>query len=249
MTSKKKERADVLLVRLGLAETQAKAASLIMAGNVLLGTKRIDKAGETLPSDAVLTLKEPPHPWVSRGGLKLVKGLKVLEMSVSGFICLDIGSSTGGFTDVLLTNGAEKVYAVDVGYGILAEKLRQNPKVVLLERTNARHLTEEQIKDPIDLLVCDASFIGLRTVLPAPMEFVRENGYMIALVKPQFEAEKRFLANGIVTDENVRKDVCESLSDWVNAHGSWKVLNIVESPITGAEGNVEYLLIARKTPS
>ena len=241
-----KKRADVLLVEQGLAENAAKAQALIMAGSVLAGTKRIDHAGDMLKPDTVLTVKGKPFPWVSRGGLKLVKGLDESGIDPTGFVCIDVGCSTGGFTDVLLARGAAKVYAVDVGYGQFAQKLRVDPRVVLLERTNARHLTAEHIPEPVDLTVCDASFIRLENVLPVPLSFAKKSGaHLIALIKPQFEVEKYQVGeNGVVRDPELHRAVCARVREWVDGLAGWTVKGICQSPIKGPEGNIEFLIYA-----
>lgn len=242
-----KKRADSLLVEQGLAENAAKAQALIMAGVVLAGTRRIDKAGEMLKPDTVLTVKGKDFPWVSRGGLKLVKGLDESGIDPAGLVCLDVGCSTGGFTDVLLSRGAARVYAVDVGYGQLAQKLRVDERVVVLERTNARYLTAEQIPEPVDLIVCDASFIRLETVLPAPLSFAKKSGaHLIALIKPQFEVEKYQVGeNGVVRDPALHRSVCGHVREWLEALPGWTVQGICQSPIKGPEGNIEFLIAAR----
>jgi 23S rRNA (cytidine1920-2'-O)/16S rRNA (cytidine1409-2'-O)-methyltransferase len=243
-----KKRLDQLLVERGLVETRSKAQAYIMAGNVFSGEQRLDKPGMACKEDISLTLRGQPHPWVSRGGLKLEKGLAEFEIDVTGFIGVDVGASTGGFTDVLLQNGAAKVYAVDVGQGQLDWKLRNDDRVVVMEKTNARHLTEEQIPDAIDIVVCDASFIGLRTVLPASMERVKAGGYLIALIKPQFEVGKeRVGKKGVVREPELHQEVCDTISDWLSNLPGWEVLGITKSPITGPEGNVEFLICGRKT--
>jgi 23S rRNA (cytidine1920-2'-O)/16S rRNA (cytidine1409-2'-O)-methyltransferase len=183
-----RRRADQLLVERGLVESRARAQALIMAGLVFMDTRRVAKAGDMLSEDAALTLKGQDHPWVSRGGLKLAHALAEFELSPAGRICLDVGASTGGFTDVLLAAGAARVYAVDVGHGQLAWKLRSDPRVVVRERVNARHLTSEQVREPVEALVCDASFIGLQTLLPAPLALCVSGAWAVALIKPQFEA-------------------------------------------------------------
>ena len=185
---------------------------------------------------------------VSSGGLKLEKGLSHFELDVTGFIGVDVGSSTGGFTDVLLQNGAAKVFSVDVGQGQLDWKLRNDDRVVVMEKTNARHLTEEHIPDPIDIVVCDASFIGLRTVLPASLERVKPGGYVIALIKPQFEVGKeRVGKKGVVREPELHQEVCDTISEWLGNLPGWDVLGIATSPITGPEGNVEFLIGGRKS--
>lgn len=242
-----KTRLDRLLVERGLAETPAKAQALILAGRVFAAERKLDKAGDQVAADLEITVRQPEHPWVSRGGLKLVRGLEHFAIDPAGCTCVDVGASTGGFTDVLLTRGARKVYAVDVGYGQLAQKLRDDARVVVLERTNARHLTRTEIPDPVELIVCDASFIGLRTVLPAAMALAAPGANMIALIKPQFEADKSKIgAKGVVRDPAVHAEVCETISAWLAAQAGWKVLGVVPSPITGPEGNVEFLVGAAR---
>lgn len=241
-----KKRADSLLVEQGLAENAAKAQALIMAGVVLAGTRRIDKAGEMLKPETILRVKGKDFPWVSRGGLKLIKGLDESGIDPAGFVCLDVGCSTGGFTDVLLFRGAARVYAVDVGYGQLAQKLRVDERVVVLERTNARYLTAEQIPDPVDLIVCDASFIRLENVLPVPLSFAKKSGaHLIALIKPQFEVEKYQVGeNGVVRDPALHRDVCGHVREWLESLPGWTIKGICQSPIKGPEGNIEFLIAA-----
>lgn len=241
-----KKRADSLLVEQGLAENAAKAQALIMAGVVLAGTRRIDKAGEMLKPETILRVKGKDFPWVSRGGLKLIKGLDESGIDPTGFVCLDVGCSTGGFTDVLLSRGAARVYAVDVGYGQLAQKLRVDERVVVLERTNARYLTAEQIPDPVDLIVCDASFIRLENVLPVPLSFAKKSGaHLIALIKPQFEVEKYQVGeNGVVRDPALHRDVCGHVREWLESLPGWTIKGICQSPIKGPEGNIEFLIAA-----
>ena len=238
------------MVEQGLAENAAKAQALIMAGVVLAGTRRIDKAGEMLKPETVLRVKGKDFPWVSRGGLKLIKGLDESGIDPSGFVCLDVGCSTGGFTDVLLSRGAARVYAVDVGYGQLAQKLRVDERVVVLERTNARYLTAEQIPEPVDLIVCDASFIRLENVLPVPLTFAKNSGaHLIALIKPQFEVEKYQVGeNGVVRDPALHRSVCEHTREWLETLPGWTVRGICQSPIKGPEGNIEFLITARFQP-
>lgn len=241
-----KKRVDQLLVDRGLVESRSKAQALVMAGLVLSDSKRIDKPGAQLAEDAPLELKGQDHPWVSRGGLKLVKALDEFAIDPTGWTAIDVGSSTGGFTDVLLTRGATKVYAVDVGHGQLAWKLRSDQRVVVMERTNARHLTPEQIPEPIDMVVCDASFIGLETVLPAALSLLKPGGFLAALIKPQFEVGKgRVGKGGVVREPELHAEVCERISSWLASLPGWIVLGIAESPITGPEGNKEFLIVGR----
>ena len=232
----------------GLAETRNKAQSLVLAGLVYSGTRKLEKPGTQVRPDTDLTLRGQDHPWVSRGGLKLDHGLNHFSLDVAGVTALDIGASTGGFTDVLLNRGVAKVYSVDVGHGQLAWRLRQDDRVISYEKTNARYLTAEQIPEPIHLLVCDASFIGLRTVLPAGMELVSPGGQMIILIKPQFEVGREQVGkNGVVSDPALHKMVCELVENWVGNRPGWAVMGITESPVKGPQGNKEFLLAARKT--
>lgn len=242
-----KTRLDQLLVDRGLAESRTRAQAIIMAGLVLVDGHKVDKAGTKVAEDKPIELKGQDHPWVSRGGLKLDKALDQFAIDVTGMVGLDVGASTGGFTDVLLTRGAARVYAVDVGYGQLAHKLRVDERVVVLERTNARHLTPEQIPEPVDIVVCDASFIGLRTVLPAALGFVRPGGRLAALIKPQFEVGKeRVGKGGVVRDPALHAEVCETIRAWLSDLPGWSVDGITESPIKGPEGNVEFLIVGTK---
>lgn len=218
-----------------------------MAGLVYSETKRLDKAGQQVAEDIPLELKGQDHPWVSRGGLKLAHGLDHFNLQVTGRICLDVGASTGGFTDVLLSHNAAKVYAVDVGHGQLAWKLRQDDRVVVMERTNARHLDGTHISESIDFICCDASFIGLRTLLPAAMALAGPGADLVALIKPQFEVGKGQVGKkGVVRDPALHEEVCNTISSWLNGLFDWEVLGITESPITGPEGNKEFLIGAHK---
>jgi 23S rRNA (cytidine1920-2'-O)/16S rRNA (cytidine1409-2'-O)-methyltransferase len=241
-----KVRADQLLVSRGLAESRTRAQALILAGSVLSGDKRVAKAGDWLAEDAPLEVKGRDHPWVSRGGVKLDHGLTHFGFDVAGAVALDVGSSTGGFTDVLLSRGAAKVYAVDVGTNQLAWKLRQDPRVIVHEQTNARYLTAETVPEPIDIVVCDASFIGLSKVLGPALGLARPGAKLVALIKPQFEAGRAEVGKGgVIRDPVVHRRVCDAAVEWVASQG-WTVLGITESPITGPEGNVEFLLGAVK---
>ena len=241
-----KARADQLLVARGLAESRSRAQALIMAGAVFSGERKVAKAGDMLAEDAALEVRGKDHPWVSRGGIKLDHGLDFFGFNVAGAVALDVGSSTGGFTDVLLTRGAARVYAVDVGTNQLAWKLRQDPRVVVHEQTNARTLTREIIPEPVDLLVCDASFIGLSKVLEAPLKLAKAGAKLVALIKPQFEAGREEVGKGgVVRDPEVHRRVCDEAAAWVEGQG-WRVLGVTESPITGPEGNREFLLGAEK---
>jgi 23S rRNA (cytidine1920-2'-O)/16S rRNA (cytidine1409-2'-O)-methyltransferase len=241
-----KHRADQLLVDRGLAESRAKAQALILAGLVFSGERKIEKAGQGLAEDAALEVRGKAHPWVSRGGVKLAHALDHFGWDVTGAVALDVGSSTGGFTDVLLQKGAAKVFAVDVGTNQLAWSLRQDPRVVVHEKTNARHLTEAIVTERPDMIVCDASFISLAKVLDKALDLAAPGARLVALVKPQFEAERHEIGKGgVVRDAAVHERVCAAAADWVRSKG-WQVVGVERSPITGPEGNVEFLLAARK---
>lgn len=247
MSKQPKVRVDQALVERGLAESRAKAQALIMAGLVYADTRRIAKPGDQIAADQPLSVKGQDHPWVSRGGLKLVKGLDHFGIDPTGLSAIDVGASTGGFTDVLLSRGAARVYAVDVGHGQLAWKLREDPRVVVLEKTNARHLGPTEIPEPVDMVVCDASFIGLETVLPAALDLTRPGAWLVALIKPQFEVGKgRVGKGGVVREPELHQEVCERIATWLAARPGWEVLGIVESPITGPEGNREFLIAGRR---
>ncbi len=241
-----KVRADQLLVSRGLAESRTRAQALIMSGKVFVGDRVVAKSGDQLAEDAELTLKGRDHPWVSRGGIKLDHGLRHFEFDVTGMTALDVGSSTGGFTDVLLTRGAAKVFAIDVGTNQLAWKLRQDDRVAVHEQTNARDLTREIVLDPIDIVVCDASFIALSKVLEKALDLARPGALLVALVKPQFEAGRGEVGKGgVVRDPAIHQRVCDDAVSWVESRG-WRVYGVEPSPITGPEGNVEFLLGAQK---
>ena len=242
-----KIRVDVALVERGLVESRTKAQALIMAGVVYSGETKISKAGQQIKDDTALDVRGKDHPWVSRGGLKLEKGLKEFSVDVNGAVVIDVGSSTGGFSDVALTNGAAKIYAVDVGRGQLAWKLRNDERVVVMEKTNARYLTDEEIPESVDLVVCDASFISLKTVLPAALSFVKSGGALIALIKPQFEVGRDNVGKGgVVRDPDLHAAVCEDIRLWLDAMPNWRAIGVTESPIKGPEGNVEFLIYGRK---
>ena len=213
---------------------------------MFVGDRRVAKAGDLLADDAVLTVKGRDHPWVSRGGVKLDHGLTHFGFEVTGAIALDVGSSTGGFTDVLLSRGAAKVYAIDVGTNQLAWKLRQDPRVVVHEQTNAKLLTREMIPDPIDIIVCDASFIGLAKILGPALALAKSGAKLVALVKPQFEAGRGEVGKGgVVRDPLIHQRICEEAAAWIASQG-WRVIGVETSPITGPEGNVEFLLGATR---
>lgn len=239
-------RADQTLVDRGLVESRARAQALILAGLVYSGDRRVEKAGQPIAADAALDVRGRDHPWVSRGGLKLDHALDHFGWDVAGATVIDVGASTGGFTDVLLHRGAVKVHAVDVGHGQLAWKLREDPRVDVLERTNARHITTEQIPGRVDGVVCDASFIALSKVLPAALDLVRPGGRLVALIKPQFEAGRDEVGKGgVVRDPAVHARVCDDVVAWLASIG-WDVDGVTASPIKGPEGNIEFLVAAMK---
>ncbi len=242
-----KIRLDELLVDRGLAETRTRAQALIVAGEVFSGERRLDKPGHKIAADTPLAVRGKSHPWVSRGGVKLAHGLAHFKIDPAGLICLDIGASTGGFTDVLLQKGAARVYAVDVGHGQLDWRLRNDPRVVVLEKTNARALNAELISEAPRLIVCDASFIGLETILPASLVLAAPGAWLIALIKPQFEVGKtRVGKKGVVRDPELHREVCERIAAWLGAQSGWRVMGVAESPITGPEGNKEFLVAGQK---
>lgn len=246
--AKPKVRIDQLLVERGLAESRTRAQALVMAGHVMLGDKKADKPGLQVAEDAEISVKGQDHPWVSRGGIKLAHALEHFGIDVTGSVAIDVGSSTGGFTDVLLNKGAAKVYAVDSGTNQLAWKLRQDPRVIVHEQTSARILTAEHVQEPVDIIVCDASFISLSKVLERPMTFAKPEAQLVALIKPQFEAGRSEVGKGgVVRDSAVHQRVCDDVSAWLESVG-WRVAGLTESPITGPKGNVEFLVWAVKAP-
>ena len=240
-------RLDNLLVARGLADSRAKAQALILAGRVFSGEKRLDKPGQSVAEDLPLRVSAPVHPWVSRGGVKLARALEQFAIDPTGLVCLDIGASTGGFTDVLLAGGAKRVYAVDVGYGQLDWRLRQDSRVVVRERLNARNLSRQHVPEPVDLITCDASFISLTMVLPAALALAAPGARLVALIKPQFEVGKGQVGKGgIVRDPALRQSACARVRDWLAGQPGWQVIGIIESPIAGADGNVEFLIAAER---
>ena len=246
MTKQPKMRVDQLLVERGHAESRARAQALVLAGLVFSGETKIAKSGQALPADAPLEVRGRDHPWVSRGGIKLAHALDHFGLDPAGATALDIGSSTGGFTDVLLSRGAVQVFAVDSGTNQLAWKLRQDPRVTVLEQTSARVLTSAQIDRACSWVVCDASFIGLAKVLGVPLRLAAPQCQLVALIKPQFEVGRGEVGKGgVVRDPVLHQRVCDEVSDWLTGIG-WSVRGIVPSPITGPEGNVEFLIWASR---
>ena len=243
-----KTRLDVLLVERGLQESRQRAQAMVMSGQVYVDGRRVDKPGATVSNDAEIEIRGNTLQYVSRGGLKLEKAMASFPITLEGAVCADIGASTGGFTDCMLQNGAAKVYAVDVGYGQLAWKLRSDERVVCLERTNARYLTREQIPEALDFASIDVSFISLRLILPPLAALLREGGQIVSLVKPQFEAGREKVGKkGVVRDPAVHREVLEQFLEHARDAG-FAVLGLTYSPIRGPEGNIEYLGYLEKGP-
>ena len=245
-----KERLDVLLVQRQLADTREKAKAIIMTGNVYVNGVREDKAGASFdPEKAQIEIRGRALPYVSRGGLKLEKAVEVFKLDFTGMTCMDIGASTGGFTDCMLQNGADHVYSIDVGHGQLAWKLRQDPRVICMEKTNFRYVTREQVPEEIDFAVTDVSFISLRLILGPAFALIREGGHMVCLIKPQFEAGREKVGRkGVVRDKAVHLEVVEMILDFAGQTG-FRLLGLDFSPIKGPEGNIEYLLYMEKPAS
>tara|TARA_Y100001970_G_scaffold1388_1_gene1666 strand:- start:1937 stop:2680 length:744 start_codon:yes stop_codon:yes gene_type:complete len=241
----KKIRLDQLLFNRDLAHSKAKAQAMIMAGQVYVEGKMINKSGLKFNSDSLIEIKNLEPDWVSRGALKLIKALNENEINVKNKICIDIGASTGGFTDVLIKKGAKKVYAVDVGKNQLHEKLKKNKKILNIEKTNARYLTKDIINELIEILVCDVSFISLKKVIFPNLHLLKNNSTIIVLIKPQFESKKNEIKKGVVKDIQIHNRICEEIRSWFINKCNCKVLNIVQSPIKGPKGNIEFLLTAK----
>ena len=242
-----KSRLDALVEARGLAASRTEAQALIRAGRIWSGDKRLEKPGHSVRSDLELELRGSERRWASRGGFKLDHALRHFDIDAKGATALDIGASTGGFTDVLLAHGAARVYAVDVGRGQLLWRLSQDPRVIVLDRLNARYIAAEHVPEPVDIVTCDASFIGLETVLPAPLSLTGPGARLIALIKPQFEVGRGEVGKGgIVRNEAARAAACARVSDWLARQDGWRVLGLVESPIEGAGGNREYLIAGER---
>lgn len=238
---KHKERLDVVLVERGLCDSRSKAQALIMSGEVYVNGQKSDKAGTPVEAEAVVELRGNPCPYVSRGGLKLEKALRDFGVDPTGFVCSDSGASTGGFTDCLLQKGAKKVFAIDVGYGQLAWSIRQDPRVVCMERTNIRYVTPEQLGEPLDLSVVDVSFISLRIVLPAIRALLKPTGQILCLIKPQFEAGREKVGKkGVVREAQTHREVLEQFVKTAQEHG-FEICGLTFSPVKGPEGNIEFL--------
>jgi 23S rRNA (cytidine1920-2'-O)/16S rRNA (cytidine1409-2'-O)-methyltransferase len=242
----KKTRLDQIIVDRGLADSKTRAQALVMAGHVFIGEAKAAKPGQQVAEDADISVRGSDHPWVSRGGIKLAHALQEFGIDVGGLIAMDVGSSTGGFTDVLLASGAARVYAIDSGTNQLAWKLRQDERVVVHEQTSARILTEAYIPEPIGIIVCDASFISLAKVLERPLSFAADGAHLVALIKPQFEAGRNEVGKGgVVRNGAVHLRVCDEVRMWL-VEKSWAVHGLTTSPITGPQGNIEFLIWAQK---
>lgn len=242
MAANKKKRLDVLVFEKGLTSSRQRASALIMTGNILVNNQLVDKPGSMVPFDAEITNKGADLPFVSRGGFKIEKAIQSLDLDVTGMLCLDVGASTGGFTDCLLQHGATRVYAIDVGYGQLDWKLRQDPRVVVIERTNIRYATEELLPEQFDLISIDVSFISLKIVIPAIKKFLKKNGKVLALIKPQFEVGKNQVGKGgVVKNPELHQSVIKELSDFFSSTG-FKVGPVITSPILGPKGNTEFII-------
>ncbi len=241
----KKQRLDQILVDRNLAETKSKAQAMIMAGQIYVEGNPINKSGTGIKTDAYIEVKNLGPEWVSRGAFKLIKAIETYKIEIKNKICLDIGSSTGGFTDVLINKNAQKVYAVDVGTNQLHEKLKKNSKVINLEKMNARYLNKELFTDLIEIMVCDVSFISLKKVIGPNLNLLTDKSIIIVLIKPQFEAKKYELKKGIIRDSQIHKRICDEIKEWFETECSCYIEGIIESPIKGPKGNTEFLLIAK----
>lgn len=243
-------RLDKLLVERGLTPSRERAQALILAAKILVDGQRVTKAGQNVASDCQIELTGEDLPFVSRGGLKLEHAFEAFQLNVQDLVAMDVGASTGGFTDCLLQHGAKRVYAVDVGYGQLAWKLRQDPRVIVLERENIRHLSRQAIPEPVQVATIDTSFISLKLVIPATLPFLEPNSLLVALIKPQFEAGRNQVGKGgVVRDTAIHQQVCDSITEFCQSRGMLQQMAITPSPILGPKGNREFLLVARVSQS
>ena len=241
----KKKRLDQILFNRNLAESKSKAQAMIMAGQVFVEGKPIYKSGFNINNNVIIEIKNLGPKWVSRGAIKLITALEKNKIVVKNKVCIDLGSSTGGFTDVLIQNGADKVYAVDVGTNQLHEKLKKNNKIISLEKTNARYLKKDQFEELIDIMVCDVSFISLKKVIEPNLNLLKKESIIIALIKPQFESKKNETKKGVVKDIIIHQRICDEISEWFETLYESRVLSIIESPIKGPKGNVEFLITVK----
>ena len=240
-----KQRLDQILFNRNLAESKSKAQAMIMAGQVFVEGKPIYKSGFNINNNVIIEIKNLGPKWVSRGATKLITALEKNKIVVKNKVCIDLGSSTGGFTDVLIQNGADKVYAVDVGTNQLHEKLKKNNKIISLEKTNARYLKKDQFEELIDIMVCDVSFISLKKVIEPNLNLLKKESIIIALIKPQFESKKNETKKGVVKDIIIHQRICDEISEWFETLYESRVLSIIESPIKGPKGNVEFLITVK----
>ena len=242
-----KKRIDLLLFEKKLASSRNKAQSMIMAGQIFINEKKVLKSGEQFDENSQISVKSLHPVWVSRGAFKLIHALDHFKINVANFICLDLGASTGGFTEVLISRKIKKIYCVDVGSNQLHEKLKKNSKVVDISKTNARYLTKTIINELVDIIVCDVSFISLKKVVEPSLIFLKKNGLVIALIKPQFESEKKEIKKGgIIVDKNIHQRICNDFINWFSKKCKMRVLGIEQSPIKGSKGNIEFLICAKK---
>ncbi len=237
-----KKRIDHLLVEKKLVESRTKAQAMIMAGQIYINNKKVKKSGELFNSDIEINIKNLHPIWVSRGAIKILHAIDYFNINISSKICLDLGASTGGFSQVLLNKNAKKIYSVDVGKNQLHEKLKKEKKIINIEKTNARYLNSLLIKEKIDIIVCDVSFISLKKIIEPTMKFLKNNGIIIALIKPQFEAEKKEIKKGVVLEKKVHDRICQDYKKWFRYDCNMNVIGLVESPIKGPKGNREYLI-------
>ena len=237
-----KKRIDQLLVDKKIAETRTKAKAMVMAGQIFVNKQKVKKSGELFDENVNIYSKNISNEWVSRGAYKLIEAINFFKINIKNKICLDIGASTGGFSQVLLKKGARKIYSVDVGKNQLHEKLIKEKKIINIEKQNARYLTAEIIKNKIDIIVCDVSFISMKKVIKPNLKFLKNNGKIISLIKPQFEAYKKEIKKGIVTDTNVHKRICSEYEKWFSENLNINVVGIVQSPLKGPKGNIEFLI-------
>ena len=241
------KRLDSFLVDMGIVKSRQRAVSLIMSGNVYLADEKIDKPGKLIKNKQIIRIKKNDNPWVSRGGLKLAKAIENFKIKVKDKVCADLGCSTGGFSDVLLKNGAKKIFAIDVGYGQFDWRLRNSKNIILLERTNAKFINSKVITELVDLLVCDVSFISLKKVILPFKNLLKEKFEIIALIKPQFEASKELVGKkGIIRDEKIHENICVNINSWFVENFFPDVVEIINSPILGQKGNKEFLIYVKK---
>ena len=237
-----KKRIDQLLVEKQLVDTRTKAKAMIMAGQIFVDEKQINKSGAMFKDNVKINIKNLQPEWVSRGAYKILHAINNFNIEINNKICLDLGASTGGFSQVLLKKGAKKIYSVDVGKNQLHEKLLLENKIINIEKTNARYLTSAVISDKMDIIVCDVSFISMKIVIEPCLKFLSKNGKMIGLIKPQFEAKKKEIKRGVVLDENVHLRICDEYKNWFQENCLMKVIGLIESPIKGPKGNKEFLI-------